>query len=78
VEARDRHRMSLPHFIWSLLRKRHVLGLTFGLTQLVIRLIVNIRWGHGRLALDLFISIRIKCSPSQFNVPLSSNTMRQY
>lgn len=24
VEARDRHRMSVPHFIWSLLRKRHV------------------------------------------------------
>jgi hypothetical protein len=78
VEARDRHRMSSPHFIWSLLRKRYVLGLTFGLIQLVIRLMVNIWWGHGRLALDLCIFIRIECSPSQFNVPLSSNTMRQY
>jgi hypothetical protein len=78
MEARDRHRMSLPHFIWSLLRKRHALGLTFGLTQLVIRLVVNIWWGHGRLALDLFISIPIKCSLSQFNAPLSSNTMRRY
>ena len=70
--------MSLRHFIRSLLRKRHVLGLNFELIQLVIGLMVNVWWDRGRLALDLCISIRIECSPSQFNVPLSSNTMRQY